>query len=175
MASRAARGATPTQPGRFRPRLLTAVLLAPAGHWYVVLLVLPLAIVVIFSFGTRAKNGGYAPAFVLDNYARAFSKPEPFLDSLWMAAAATIGCLLVGLPLAYFIATRASRRKGLLILLLVVPFWTSFLIRTYAWLLILGPGVGVGTFLGSLVGQGRVDLLGTPLAVLIGSCMATCR
>ena len=105
---------------------------------------------------------------MLDNYARALSKPEPFIDSLWMAAAGTIGCLLVGLPLAYFIATRASRRKGLLILLLVVPFWTSFLIRTYAWLLILGPGVGVGTMLGSLVGGGRVDLLGTPFAVLIG-------
>jgi spermidine/putrescine transport system permease protein len=168
MAIDVRRAKPPAQPGRFRSRLLTTILLAPAGIWYVVLLVLPLAIVVVFSFGTRAKNGGYAPAFVLDNYARAISKPQPFLDSLWMAAAGTIGCLLVGLPLAYFIATRAGRRKGLLILLLVVPFWTSFLIRTYAWLLILGPGVGVGTLLGSLVGQGRIDLLGTPLAVLIG-------
>lgn len=160
--------AKPANPSRFRPRLLTTALLAPAGLWYLVLLIAPLAIVVVFSFGTRAKNGGYAPAFVLDNYARALSKPEPFIDSLWMAAAGTIGCLLVGLPLAYFIATRAKRRKGLLILLLVVPFWTSFLIRTYAWLLILGPSVGVGTLLGSLVGSDRVDLLGTPFAVLIG-------
>jgi spermidine/putrescine transport system permease protein len=168
MATRSAPGAEPTQPGRFGSRLLTTLLLLPAGLWYVLLLILPLVIVVIFSFGTRAKNGGYAPAFVLDNYARALSKPEPFIDSLWMAAAGTIGCLLVGLPLAYFIATRATRRKGLLILLLVVPFWTSFLIRTYAWLLILGPGVGVGTFIGSMLGQGRVDLLGTPFAVLIG-------
>ena len=160
--------AKPAPPGRLRSRLLTTVLLAPAGLWYLVLLVAPLAIVVVFSFGIRAKNGGYSPAFVLDNYARALSKPGPFLDSLWMAAAGTIGCLLVGLPLAYFIATRAQRRKGLLILLLVVPFWTSFLIRTYAWLLILGPGVGVGTLLGNLTGQGRVDLLGTPFAVLIG-------
>jgi spermidine/putrescine transport system permease protein len=168
MAVAVGRRAKPAEPGRFRSRLLTTVLLLPAGLWYLVLLVAPLAIVVVFSFGTRAKNGGYAPAFVLDNYVRALSKPEPFIDSLWMAAAGTIGCLLVGLPLAYFIATRATRRKGLLILLLVVPFWTSFLIRTYAWLLILGPGVGVGTFLGSLVGQERVDLLGTPLAVLIG-------
>jgi len=168
MTVAAAEDAKPARPGRLRSRLLTTVLLAPAGLWYLVLLILPLAIVVIFSFGTRAKNGGYSPAFVLDNYARALSKPGPFLDSLWMSAAGTIACLLVGLPLAYFIATRASRRKGLLILLLVVPFWTSFLIRTYAWLLILGPGVGVGTFLGGLVGGGRVDLLGTPFAVLIG-------
>ncbi len=163
-------GAPRTEPagGRLRSSLLTTVLLLPAAIWYIVLLVLPLLIVVVFSFGTRAKNGGYAPAFVLDNYARALSKPEPFIDSLWMSAAGTIGCLLVGLPIAYFLATRAGRRKSLLILLLVVPFWTSFLIRTYAWILILGPGVGVGTIIGSFFGQGRVDLLGTPFAVLIG-------
>ena len=153
---------------RLRSRLLTTILILPAGIWYVVLLVLPLVIVVVFSFGVRAKNGGYSPAFVLDNYTRALSKPEPFIDSLWMAGAGTIGCLLVGLPIAYFLATRAGKRKGLFILLLVVPFWTSFLIRTYAWLLILGPGVGVGTLIGSLFGTGRVDLLGTPFAVLIG-------
>jgi spermidine/putrescine transport system permease protein len=165
---------TPHVPGaepagsRLRSRLLTTILILPAGIWYVVLLVLPLVIVVVFSFGVRAKNGGYSPAFVLDNYTRALSKPEPFIDSLWMAGAGTIGCLLVGLPIAYFLATRAGKRKGLFILLLVVPFWTSFLIRTYAWLLILGPGVGVGTLIGSLFGTGRVDLLGTPFAVLIG-------
>ena len=163
-------GAPRTGPvnNRLRSNLLTTVLLLPAAIWYAVLLVLPLLIVVIFSFGTRAKNGGYTPGFVLDNYARALSKPEPFIDSLCMSAAGTIGCLLVGLPIAYFIATRAGRRKSLLILLLVVPFWTSFLIRTYAWILILGPGVGLGTFLSSLVGGGRVDLLGTPFAVLLG-------
>ena len=56
-----------------------------------------------------------------------------------LAVLGTILCLLVGLPLAYFIATRAGTRKALFIILLVIPFWTSFLIRTYAWLLILGP------------------------------------
>jgi spermidine/putrescine transport system permease protein len=154
--------------GSGRARLLTAVLLAPAGVWYGVLLVAPLVIVFVYSFGVRAKNGGYAPAFVLDNYARALSKPEPFLESLWIAAGGTIGCLLLGIPLAYFIATRARRRKSLLILLLVVPFWTSFLIRTYAWVMILGPRSGAGAVLGALTGQARLDLLGTPGAVLIG-------
>jgi spermidine/putrescine transport system permease protein len=155
-------------PSRLRSRLLTTALLLPAGLWYVVLLVAPLLIVVVFSFGERAKNGGYAPAFVLDNYVRALSRPQPFIDSLLMAAGGTLGCLLVGLPLAYFIATRARKRKGLLILLLVIPFWTSFLIRTLAWLLILGPGVGIGAFLGTLLGRDPVNLLGTPFAVLTG-------
>jgi spermidine/putrescine transport system permease protein len=160
--------AKPAQPGRLRSNLLTAALIAPTGLWYVLLLVAPLAIVFVFSFGTRARNGGYEPAFVLDNYTRALSKPQPFIDSLWMAAFGTIACVLVAYPLAYFIATRARKRKSLMILLLVVPFWTSFLIRTYAWLLILSPGIGIGAWIGALFGGDRLDLLGTPLAVLIG-------
>ena len=97
--------------------MLTAILVLPAALWYGLLLLAPLVIVVIFSFGTRARNGGYAPGFVLDNYVRAVQKSEPFILSLEMAIAGTIGCLLVALPLAYFIATRARRRKSLLILL----------------------------------------------------------
>ncbi len=169
-ASTASATPSPESPGtgRLRNRLLTAALLTPAGLWYFVLLVLPLVIVVIFSFGVRAKNGGYAAAFVFDNYARAFSRPQPFIDSLWMAAAGTIGCLLVGIPLAYFIATRGGRRKSLLILLIVIPFWTSFLIRTYAWLIILSPGMGIAGFIGNALGVERFDILGTPWAVLLG-------
>ena len=158
----------PSTPGRLRSRLLTTALLAPAGLWYLVLLVLPLAIVVIFSFGVRARNGGYEPAFVLDNYARAIDKPDPFIASLQMAGLGTIGCLLVGLPLAYFLATRAGRRKGLLILLLVIPFWTSFLIRTYSWMIVLGPDNGLAGIIQGLTGDDRFGILGTQVAVLIG-------
>ena len=85
-----------------------------------------------------------------------------------MSIMGTIGCLLVGLPLAYFMATRAGRRKGLLVLLLVIPFWTSFLIRTYAWLIILGPGIGLAGQLEDLTGADRIQILGTPVAVLVG-------
>ncbi len=153
---------------RLRSGLLTTLLLLPAGIWYLVLLVAPLVIIVVFSFGTRARNGGYAPAFVFDNYARALQKPEPFITSLQMATIGTILCLLVGLPLAYYLATRAGRYRGVLILLLVIPFWTSFLIRTYAWLLILGPDAGLAGFLESVTGAEQVQILGTPVAVMIG-------
>ena len=161
---------TPATPRstRRRPGLLTTLLVLPAALWYALLLVAPLVIVVIFSFGTRARNGGYAPGFVLDNYVRAIQKSEPFVLSLEMAIFGTIGCLLVALPLAYFIATRATRHKGLLILLLVIPFWTSFLIRTYAWLLILGPDLGLAGQLQALTGAERIQILGTPIAVMIG-------
>jgi spermidine/putrescine transport system permease protein len=160
--------AKPAQPSRLRERLLTTGLLAPAGIWYLVLLVLPLVIVVIFSFGVRARNGGYEAAFVLDNYVRALTKADPFIESLRMATFGTIGCLLVGLPLAYFLATRAGNRKGLLILLLVIPFWTSFLIRTYSWLIVLGPDNGVAGIVQGITGDDRFGVLGTPWAVLIG-------
>jgi spermidine/putrescine transport system permease protein len=156
--------------GRGSSALLTTALIFPAGVWYVLLLVAPLIIVTIFSFGNRAKNGGYDAAFTFDNYVRLLSQPErmePFVTSLWMAVAGTIGCLLVGLPLAYFIATRAKRHKGLFILLLVIPFWTSFLIRTYSWLIVLGRE-NVGGFIGTLVGDAEFRILGTPVAVLVG-------
>ncbi len=164
--------AQPAAPARMgggvRSRLLTGILLLPATIWYVVLLVAPLLIVVVFSFGTRAKNGGYTPGFVLDNYVRAIEKSDPLVTSLQMAVLGTIGCLLVGLPFAYFLATRAGGRKGVLILLLVVPFWTSFLIRTYAWLIILAPDGGLAGVLGSLTGSEQVQILGTPFAVMLG-------
>jgi spermidine/putrescine transport system permease protein len=168
MASSAGRTRPRPTGGRLGSRFLTALLLLPAGIWYLVLLVAPLVIIIVFSFGTRARNGGYAPGFVFDNYLRALGKPEPFITSLQMATLGTIACLLVGLPLAYFLATRAGRHRGILILLLVIPFWTSFLIRTYAWLLILGPDGGMAGVLASLTGAEQVQILGTPIAVMIG-------
>ena len=147
--------------------LLTALLVLPASAWYLILLVLPLAIILIFSFGERATTGGYGGGFTLANYAAALEHPEPFITSLALSIAGTIACLLVGLPLAYYIATRAGRRKSLLIILLVIPFWTSFLIRTYSWLIILGP-TGAAGFIGDLIGDPSYRILGTPVAVLLG-------
>lgn len=160
----------PSPSGRsVRSGLLTGLLVLPASAWYLILLVLPLLIVVVMSFGFKSKFGGYEPGFTLANYGDALD-PErisPFVTSLVLAVSGTLLCLLAALPIAYFIATRAGRRKSLLIILLVVPFWTSFLIRTYAWLTILGPD-GLGGFIGGIVGDDSFRILGTPVAVLIG-------
>src|SRR6187401_724840 len=141
----------------------------PASAWYLILLIAPLVIVVVMSFGVKSKFGGYEPAFILDNYAQALdpSRISPFVTSLVMAVSGTILCLLAALPIAYFIATRGGRHKSLLILLLIVPFWTSFLIRTYAWLTILGPD-GLAGFIGGVTGDSSFRILGTPFAVLLG-------
>jgi len=152
---------------RFRSGLLTGLLILPAGLWYLVLLVAPIAIVILFSFGRRAATGGYGGGFSLDNYGAILRNPDPILTSLYLALIGTLLCLLIGLPLAYYIATRAGRRKSLFLILLVIPFWTSFLIRTYAWLMILGP-TGVAGFIGDLIGAPAFRILGTEWAVLIG-------
>jgi spermidine/putrescine transport system permease protein len=131
-----------------------------------VLLLLPLAIVVVYSFGVRGTDGGYTAALVLDNYNRLFARADPFILSLEIAVAGTVLCLLIGFPLAYFLATRAGRWKTLLLVLLVIPFWTSFLIRTIAWLIILGPD-GLDGFLTNLLGQ-DIAILGSPWAILLG-------
>ncbi len=84
-----------------------------------------------------------------------------------MAFIGTILCLLAALPMAYFIATRGGDRKALFVVLLVIPFWTSFLIRTYAWLTILGPE-GLAGFIGDRIGDPSFRILGTQASVLIG-------
>src|SRR3990170_3502928 len=159
--------ATTRQGADQRSTLATAFLVLPAAIWYALLLVAPLVIVVVFSFGEKARNGGYTPALTTDNYAAVLDRTDPFLDSLRLATLGTIITLLIALPLAYFLATRAGGRKGLLVLLLIIPFWTSFLIRTYSWLIILGPR-GAAGFIGDAVGDPAFRILGTDVGVLIG-------
>ncbi len=152
--------------GRWRSRIATALLLLPAAAWYALLLLVPLVILVVFSFGGRAPEGGYLPDFTFANYLELPTRATAFVNALWMALGGTILCLLVGFPLAYFLATRAGSQRTLLLVLVVVPFWTSFLIRTYAWLTILGNN-GIPSLLEDL-GFGHIVLLNTPFAVLLG-------
>jgi spermidine/putrescine transport system permease protein len=150
-----------------RSSLLTGVLLLPASLWYLLLLVAPIIIVIVFSFGESGPTGGYAGGLTTANYADLAKNVDPFLTSLRLSIVGTILCVLVGLPLAYYIATRAGHRKSLFIVLLVIPFWTSFLIRTYAWLTILGPE-GLAGFIGGLFGDDSWRILGTEWAVQLG-------
>jgi spermidine/putrescine transport system permease protein len=154
-------------PVREGGRLLTAALMLPASLWYLILLVLPIAIVTLFSFGDRSPTGGYAGGFTFQNYATIIRSPDPFITSIMLAVLGTVLCLAVGLPLAYFIATRGGNRKALFIILLVIPFWTSFLIRTYAWIVILGPD-GIAGFVADATGNRTFRILGTEAGVLIG-------
>jgi len=122
-------------------RLPASVLLAPATFWYLFFFAVPIGFILVFSFLTSADFGGIQLQFSLDNYAQLAQSTvylRVFRSTIGMAAAGTALCLLIGYPFAYFLATRAGRWKNLFLVMLIVPFWTSFLTRTYAWLILLG-------------------------------------
>src|SRR5262245_23728753 len=150
-----------------RQRLWTTVLLAPSTLWFAVLLILPLAVVLVFSFGERAPAGGYQAGFTFENYLNLPARWTAFKNTLVLAPLGTLFCLLAAYPLAYFLAVRASpRTKMLLLILVILPFWTSFLLRTYAWIFILGAR-GIPSLL-EMIGLPDVRLINTPFAVLTG-------
>jgi spermidine/putrescine transport system permease protein len=143
---------------------------------------LPLTILFVISFGQRATYGGLKPigdlwvylasGKFLANYARSLHPIylQIFWRSVWMAVVTTVVCLVVSFPVAYYIAVAAApRRRNLLLGLVVVPFWTSFLIRTYAWMFILRTEGLVNRFLMAAgLTHGPLELLYNNFAVLIG-------
>ena len=117
---------------------LRAIFITPAGALMVITLLAPLLIVCGYSVLTRGAYGGAERPFTIENYTRLFDPlyGAIFIRSFWVAAVATVLCLVLGFPLALFIA-RAGGRKNLYLTLVILPFWTSFLIRTYAWMFLL--------------------------------------
>ena len=117
---------------------LRRIFLAPSAVLLAVTLVAPLAIVCVYSLLTRGAYGGVEHPFTLENFSRLW---DPLYGailwrSFWIAAVATLLCLVVAFPMALFIA-RSGPRKNLYLSLVILPFWTSFLIRTYAWMFLL--------------------------------------
>jgi spermidine/putrescine transport system permease protein len=146
---------------------LTAVMLAPTFLWFLFMLILPLVVILVFSFGERAAVGGYAGGFTFEHYANLSSRLKAFQNTMTIAPLGTLLCLLVAYPLAYYLALRVSKKfKMILLVLVIVPFWTSLLVRTYAWIFILG-GRGIPTLL-EFIGFEDVSLINTQGAVLIG-------
>ena len=150
-----------------RPALRSWLLLAPAGAWFLTMLLLPLIVVVIFSFGERGAAGGYVPALTFEQYLNLPARWTAFKNTLTLAPAGTVLALVIAYPLAYFLAMRTDPKwRTLLLILVIVPFWTSILIRSYAWIFIFG-GRGIPSLL-AMLGWEDVRLINTPLAVLTG-------
>jgi len=143
------------------------LLLAPAGTWFLVMLIIPLTVVFIFSFGERAPSGGVVPAFTFEQYANLPARWAAFKNTMTLAPVGTLSALLIAYPLAYFLAVKADPKwKTILLVLVIVPFWTSILIRSYAWIFLLG-GRGIPALL-EWVGIEGIRLINTPFAVLVG-------
>jgi spermidine/putrescine transport system permease protein len=148
------------------------LLLAPAYLWLLLMGVVPLAIMLYFSFLSDVPLGTRVVHFTLENYGRFFSRgfySQLTLDSLLMGAYTTLGCLLLGYPLAYALAkTVQGRWQTALFLLVIVPFWSNSLIRLYAWIIVLGKGGIIAYTLGLLGWPAEFSLLYTYPAILIG-------
>ncbi|KAB8142245.1 ABC transporter permease [Chloroflexia bacterium SDU3-3] len=155
---------------RRRQRWAVSGLLLPTLLWLVVFFTIPLAVIVIYSFLTPGQLGGVEWRFTLDNYATLFTKElyvSAYLRSLAIGLLTTLFCALLAYPLALGIVLSPPRRRALLLFLVLIPFWTNFLVRTYAWMIILSNNGLLNTLFQSL-GLPRQTMLNTPWAVLLG-------
>jgi spermidine/putrescine transport system permease protein len=151
------------------PRLVG--LLTPVTIWLGLFFLVPLLLILAYSFGTSGVYGGITLGFNPGNYLKVFDPLylEIIVRTFVIAALTTLLCFVLGYPLAYFIVFKGRRWRNALILLVMVPFWTSLLIRAYSWVVILsGNGIANKTlqFLG--ITDEPVTLIFTSQAVLMG-------
>ena len=139
---------------------------SPYIVWSTLFIVIPLIIIVFFSF-TQETASGYS--FTLENFKRVVNSQyiSVFKRSLILAFESTVLCLILGYPVAYFISKMKSNKRNILIMLFIVPMWMNFLLRTYAWLPILGKNGVINNFL-SAIGLNTINILYTDAAVLLG-------
>jgi len=153
-----------------REARLAVILLAPSLLLLIALFYLPQLLLFAVSFGHRSAYGGVVRALSAENYARAL---EPMYlgilgRSLGLAAFSTLACLVAGFPFAWWLARRVpARSRSALLALVVLPFWTSFLVRMYAWIVLLR-SEGLVNLALAAAGLPRVELLYNDFAVLVG-------
>lgn len=146
-------------------------LAAPGLLWMSLFFLVPLALVFAISFASRGTYGGIVWEFTSANYLDLWHPLYGKIlgQSLWYASLTTAICLVLGFPLAYTIARSPARWQPLLLLLVMLPFWTNFLVRTYAWMIVLRQdGLVNGLLLALGIVDAPLELLYTPTAVVIG-------
>jgi len=155
---------------RKRRQLLPWLFLGPGLLWLIVFFAIPLVNQLNVSLQSGDAETGYSFTWEFSVYTNAISDySTQFLRSIGYAATATILCLIIGFPLAYFTAFKAGRYKNLILLLIILPFFMSYVLRTVAWQLILSDNGGVVSFfrwIGLLSDDGR--LLASRTAVIAG-------
>ena len=162
--------AAPT--GYQRPPGLTGwLLLSPLLLWVALFVVAPTAIMLVYSFGRRGTLGGVVLDFTMDNYAAVLDPTylKIVVRSILYSGLTTIICLVMGYPVAYYIGRADARWRNLLLIMVMIPFWTSFLIRTYAWVTILkNEGLLNGLLIQWQLITQPFEMLYTPAAVILG-------
>jgi spermidine/putrescine transport system permease protein len=168
---------TPSSSSRLISRLRNStqakgmLLISPTMLYLFVLLIIPLLLVLALSLLSRGAYGQVILRFNPGNYSRLLDPLylRILLNSLWIALLTTTGTILIGYPLASYISKAPHRRRSFLIFLILVPFWTNFIIRIYAWIMILrSEGLLNNLLLQLGLIQTPLEILYTPVAVLIG-------
>jgi spermidine/putrescine transport system permease protein len=153
-----------------RPEARAWALLAPGGFWLLAFFLVPILIMFVYSLMPRGIYGGVDPGFTLEHYARFFDPLylEILQRTFVWSLACTVICLILGYPVAYVIA-RSTKWRTLLLFLVVLPFWTSFLVRTFAMIFLMRDTGLINSWLLKL---GFIDqpltILYTPFAVMAG-------
>jgi spermidine/putrescine transport system permease protein len=146
------------------------LLALPSYAYLVLFFAIPLLIVVVYSFATRNRFGGTDLAgWNLDSYAK-LGEPivrDILFRSVWLALITTVICLVIGYPFAYFLATRSPTVRNVMMVFVMIPFWTNFLVRNYAWRVILGND-GPLTKTTEFLGLGEQEILFSQTAVVLG-------
>lgn len=134
---------------------------APYLVWMIVFIVVPLLMVVYFAFTTD--NGEFTLEYISDvgQYANIFMR------SIWLAIIATIICLVVAYPLSYMLSRMSRHTQSTMLMIVMLPMWMNFLLRTYAWMTLLGNNGIINQLLG-LIGLGSFKLINTEGAVVLG-------
>ncbi len=147
--------------------------------WLVAFVVVPTGILLVYSFCQRDELGQIIYTFSWENYRRIFIDSDTgkfgttyltvFIRSVAYAGLTTVICLVMGYPVAWFIGRAPESRRNFLLMLVMIPFWTSFLVRTYAWITILSTEGLLNSFLQytKLISE-PFDMLYTPGAVIVG-------
>jgi spermidine/putrescine transport system permease protein len=153
-------------------KLFPYLLLLPGLAWLGVFFITPLFSLLstsLMKWAGATPDDGFVPAFEISNYTESFATySEQYMRSFLFAGLATVFALLIAYPLAYFIAFKSGRFKNLLLVLVVAPFFASFLIRTYAWRTILADDGAINTFVAGLGLLPDDRILATPIAVVAG-------
>lgn len=150
--------------------LQIGMLLFPGLLWLGLFFAMPLVVIVLYSFATPGPTGRVEWVFTLNNYYTLFTRDiyvNAYLRSIRIGFVTTIACLLIAYPLAVYIVKRPPRLRNVLLFMVLLPFWTNFLVRTYAWMLILANNGLINSAI-QAIGFSRQTLLNTEMAVLIG-------
>lgn len=122
-----------------RERKVILTTIGPVYTWMALFLTIPMVLIIVMGFLTRGTYGEFKYIFTFDNFITMFDMRyfKPFLITILVAFLTTLCCLLIGYPFAYCVAKTSPKYRSMLLMLIIIPFWTNSLVRTYAWIMIL--------------------------------------